>query len=207
MDPRFKHPFSAILGGPSGSGKSYFVVNFLKNLKELCDTNFKEIFWHYSIWQPDLNLKGVTFIQGLPDSNIDPSYPRLFIIDDLMRESSNSSVIIDLFTKGCHHKNISVFFITQNIFYKGKNQRDLSLNAHYLILFKNPRDKAQIRHLAQQMCPQNFKFLTEIFSDATSKAHGYLLIDLKQSTPENFRFRTNIFPRVGGGMIVYIPRK
>ena len=123
-----------------------------------------------------------------------------------MREASGSSVIIDLFTKGCHHKNLSVFFITQNIFYKGKNQRDLSLNSHYLVLFKNPRDKAQIRHLAQQMCPQNSKFLVEAFLDATEKPHGYLLIDLKQATPENYRFRTNIFPHEGA-TTVYVPRK
>lgn len=206
MEPRLSHPFSCIVSGPSSSGKSYFVVNFLKNLNQVCDVSFKEILWHYSIWQPDINIPGVTFIQGLPDTDFDTTYPRLIIIDDLMRESANSSVIIDLFTKGCHHKNISVFFITQNIFYKGKNQRDLSLNAHYLILFKNPRDKAQIRHLAQQICPQNSKFLSEIYLEATLRPHGYLLIDLKQKTPENFRFRSRIFPS-DGGTVVYVPRK
>lgn len=206
MDPTWKHPFAAIVAGPSGSGKSYFVVNFIKNISKMCDTKFSNIFWHYSIWQPDLNIPGVTFIEGLPDTNFDSETPKLIIIDDLMRESANSSVIIDLFTKGCHHKNISTFFLTQNIFYKGKNQRDLSLNSHYLVLFKNPRDKAQIRHLAQQMCPQNSKFLVEAFSDATSKPHGYLLIDLKQSTPEEFRFRTDIFPK-DSATVVYVPRK
>lgn len=206
MNPQWCHPFSAIIAGPSGSGKSYFVINFIKNIEEICDTKFKEILWHYSIFQPKLDVGGIHFIQGLPDTDFDSDHPRLIIIDDLMRESANSSVIIDLFTKGCHHKNISVFFITQNIFYKGKNQRDLSLNSHYLVLFKNPRDKAQIRHLAQQMCPQNSKFLIEAFNDATQKPHGYLLIDLKQATPENCRFRTNVFPG-DGGITVYVPRK
>ena len=206
MDPKFIHPFSSIVAGPSGSGKAYFIVNFIRNLREVCDTEFAEILWHYSIWQPKLKIRGVKFIQGLPDTDFDAEQPRLIIIDDLMRESSNSPVIIDLFTKGCHHKNISVSFITQNIFYKGKNVRDISLNCHYMVLFKNPRDKAQIRHLAQQMCPQNSKFLVEAFSEATDKPHGYLVVDLKQATPDKFRFRTNIFPE-DGGTVVYIPRK
>lgn len=172
----------------------------------MCDTQFKAITWHYSLWHPSLDIEGIEFVQGLPDTDFDSKFPRLFIIDDLMAESSNSNCILDLFTKGCHHKNISVIFITQNIFYKGKNQRDISLNAHYLVLFKNPRDKSQIRFLAQQLSPQNSKFLTEAFLNATLNPHSYLLIDLKQSTPENLRFRTNVFPD-DGGTVVYVPRK
>ena len=121
-----------------------------------------------------------------------------------MRESNDK--VVDLFTKGCHHKNISVFFITQNLFHQGKGQRDISLNAHYIIYFKNPRDRAQIQHLARQMCPENPKFLQEAYNDATAVAHGYLLIDLKQSTEENFRFRTNIF-QSDGYQHVYVPKK
>lgn len=206
MDPQWKHPFSAIIAGPSGSGKSYFVINFIKNLSDICDTQFKEIFWHYAIWQPKLDVGGIQFIQGLPETEYSSDHPKLIIIDDLMRESANSTVILDLFSKGCHHQNISLFYISQNLFFKGRHTRDLSLNSHYLVLFKNPRDKAQIRHLAQQMCPQNFKFLIEAFTDATSKPHGYLLIDLKQATPENCRFRTNIFSE-DGAITVYVPRK
>lgn len=206
MDPTWKHPFSAIIAGPSGCGKSHFVINFIKNVHDLCNVQFHEIFWHYSIWQPSFNIQGVKYIQGLPDAEFDSDQPRLIIIDDLMRESANSTVIIDLFSKKSHHCNMSVFFISQNLFYRGSNHRDLSLNSHYLVLFKNPRDKTQIRSLAQQMCPGNSKFLVEAFSDATDKPHGYLLIDLKQTTPENFRFRTNIFPD-DGPMIVYVPRK
>jgi hypothetical protein len=124
-------------------------------------------------------------------SDFDGSEPSLIIIDDLMRESDNR--VVDLFTKGCHHRNISVFFITQNLFHQGRGQRDISLNAHYLVCFKNPRDKAQIRHLAQQVFPENPKFIKEAYIDATKTPHGYLLLDMKQSTPDEIRFRTNIF--------------
>lgn len=205
MNPEWKHPFSAIVAGPSGSGKSYFVVKFLQNLESMTDCNFSNIYWFYSEWLPQVNTtKQIKFIEGLPNLNdIDTSQPNLIIIDDLMRESDGR--VVDLFTKGCHHKNLSVFFITQNIFHQGKGQRDISLNAHYIVLFKNPRDKGQVRHLAQQVCPEVPKFLQEAYGDATSKPHGYLLLDLKQSTPEEYRFRTNIF-NSDQHHIVYLPK-
>lgn len=56
-------------------------------------------------------------------------------------------------------KKSKSFFITQNIFHQGKGQRDTSLNAYYIVIFKNPRDKAQMRHLAQQVFPENPKIL------------------------------------------------
>ena len=74
-----------------------------------------------------------------------------------MRESS-CDVILDLFTKGSHHKNISVIFIMQNIFHKGKSQRDIRLNTKYIVLYKNPRDRAQIQHLARQVHPEDPNF-------------------------------------------------
>jgi len=121
----------------------------------------------------------IEFREGLPcpeDYSFDPLSPKLVIIDDLMRESS-SEVIVDLFTKGS--KNLSVILISQNLFHQGRGQRDISLNASYIVVFKNPRDRAQIRHLARQVYPDYPKFLEEAYYDATSRPHGYLLLDLK----------------------------
>ena len=70
----------------------------------------------------------------------------------------------------------------------------MSLNCHYLILFKSPRDSSQINHLAKQMFPGHVKYMQESFQDATSGPYGYLLCDLKPKTPTYFRLRTNIFP-------------
>ena len=35
-DLKFKHPFSCIVSGPSGSGKSSFCIRFLQNIDALC---------------------------------------------------------------------------------------------------------------------------------------------------------------------------
>jgi len=40
-DLKFKHPFTFIISGPTGSGKSSFCIGFLLKLKSMCtEQNF-----------------------------------------------------------------------------------------------------------------------------------------------------------------------
>ena len=186
-----------ICAGPTSAGKTVFVQRLLKNLPDMADVNFDRILFYYSEWQESYRVDNIKieFREGLPrneDYSNDPELRKLIIIDDLMRESANNATILDLFSKGSHHRNASVIYICQNIFHKG--QRDISLNANYMVLFKNPRDRTQIQHLARQLYPEDSKFLQEAYYDSTAKPYSYLVIDLKQSTPEEFRFRSCIFP-------------
>lgn len=118
----FKHPSTSIIAGPSGNGKSYFVNNFLQNMHTMSDTNFEKIYWQYGTWQSLYDkISKVIFVEGLPDiENIKSDKPQLLIIDDLMREADERAV--DIFTKCSDHKNLSVFFLTQNLFHQGKGQ-------------------------------------------------------------------------------------
>jgi hypothetical protein len=111
-----------------------------------------------------------------------------------MVECVKNEDIMNLFTVGSHHKNTSVFFITQNLFSKGKYAREISLNSNYLVMFKNPRDKLQLSILANQMYPNNKNFILESFADATFLPYGYLFFDLKQDTEERNRIQTGILP-------------
>ena len=95
-------------------------------------------------------------------------------------------------------------YLTQNLFPPGKQSRTISLNSHYIIVFKHPIDLLGISTLACQMYPNNTNFLVQSFQDATKKPNGYLLLDLHQHTPENMRLRTNILP--GQKQIVYVKR-
>ena len=54
-----------------------------------------------------------------------------------MTEAKCDLRIVDLFTKGCHHRNVSILYLTQNVFPQGKACRDISLNTQYLVLFNN----------------------------------------------------------------------
>ena len=202
MDIRLVHPYGAILAGPTGCGKTQFVKRLLENAEIMIHPPPQNILWCYGMHQPayeemQASLPQIQFIEGLPtdlESYIDPSIPNLVVIDDLMNELSNDPRLTNIFTKACHHKNLSCIFILQNVFHQGRELRNISLNAHYMVLFKSPRDSSQITHLAKQMYPGNVKFMQEAFQDATAKPHGYLLCDLKPQTHESVRLRTNIFP-------------
>ena len=105
-----------------------------------------------------------------------------------------------MFTKEAHHKPCFIIFIMQNLFPSGKEARTRSLNTHYYVIFKNPRDKSQLEFLARQILPRNSKALIEVFEAATEKPHSYLFLDLTQECPDQYRFRSNLF---GKAIVVY----
>jgi hypothetical protein len=109
-----------------------------------------------------------------------------------------------LFTRYGHHRNCSVIFISQNLFNKNKETRTLNLNTHYLVLFKNVRDKSQIAALGRQMFPNMSNYFLHAYSDACNKPFGYLLVDMRPSTPDDLRLRTNIFKESGNCTTVYV---
>ena len=84
-----------------------------------------------------------------------------------MSETRSDKKVTNLFTKGSHHRNLSVILSQQNLFYNGKESQTISLNAHYIVLFKNTRDNTIVTSLAKQMYPGKVKFLQEAFGDAT----------------------------------------
>jgi len=132
------------------------------------------------------------------ESFIDTRYPSLIVIDDLMRDATNSKDVCELFVEGSHHRNISVTCIMQNAFSKGKENRTMSINSQYLVLFKNPRDQVGPAIFARQMYPNNSKKFMNKYIEATKRPYGYLFIDLKQNTPEEERLKTDIFKDIGG---------
>ena len=123
-------------------------------------TNSPErIVWFYGRHQPDLfcsltqEIPCIEFYEGFP-TNIEVKFDRskrnIYIIDDLIQSASENQLVENLFTNG-RHLNLSVIFVSQNLFYRGMKCRTISLNSTYIVVFKNPRDQSQIRHLACQM--------------------------------------------------------
>ena len=202
MDPRLKHPFPMIVSGPTMCGKTSFVKKLLESGEEMIENAPEKILWCYGEYQPVFEemrktIPNIEFVEGIPsDINqvINPSQRNLLVLDDLMTDTGDSKEMTNLVTRGCHHKNMSLIHIQQNLFPRGKENRNISLNCHYICLFSNPRDRSQVSHLARQMYPGNAKFLQEAYLDSCSQPYGYLFLDLKQETPENFRLRSNILP-------------
>lgn len=206
MPLKFKHSATYLLSGPTGSGKTTFIKKFLSERNDLIDTRIDEIIYCLPEEQVvDESIPFTKLYRGVPEiSMFKDLRPRIVILDDLL--SCVDGNVVELFTRGSHHFNLSVMFVVQNLFSKNKGCRDISLNSQYIFLMKNPREKQQINSLARQISPENSRFICEAYKDATEKPYGYLLLDLHQTTPEQYRVRTNIFSTESPRNIVYIPK-
>ena len=202
MDVRLQHPYACLVADSTSCGKTQFVKALIEEGEHMTNGSAENILWLYGEYQhayTELSQRfpHVTFIEGIPENlneYVDPKYKNLIIIDDLISEAGNDKRITSLFTKGSHHRNLSVILLLQNLFYDGKETCDISLNTHYIMLFKNPRDNIVITSLAKQMYPGKTKFLQEAFKDATKLPYYYLFPDLKPYTNEKFRVRSFIMP-------------
>ena len=150
-------------------------------------------------------IPGIEFYEGIPseiDSRdfLDVNKRNLIVLDDLMAQSAGDKRIANLFTKGSHHRNLSVIYIVQNIFHQGTETRNISLNTHYIVLFKSPHDKQQILTLARQINPGRVPEFMHAYEKATSHPHGYLMLDLKPTTHDHHRLKTNVLPRERDGL-------
>ena len=213
MDVRFKTPANFYICGQSQSGKSHLIRSMLYSLNELFYPVPSKIIYCYGEPQAEFGemeskIQNITFVQGFPENLLDiveGCQNSLVVVDDLMSECSSDQRMSKLFTRGSHHRGISVMYLTQNLFPPGKQSRTISLNSHYMIIFKNPRDSLGIATLARQMYPKKSNYLLESFQDATSRPYGYLMLDMHQLTPDNMRVRTNILP--GEKQIVYVHKR
>jgi hypothetical protein len=88
------------------------------------------------------------------------------ILDDLL-DVAYSKEECNLFTKGSHHRNISVILITQNLFHQANYCRAISLNAKYMVLLKNVMDNQQFMCLARQVLPGGPNQLYKTYLKAT----------------------------------------
>ena len=210
---QFKCPSSIIIAGPSQCGKTTFTRQLLQQADPLFDRPIRKIVYCYGQWQECFKNMAprVTFVEGIPEdipSLFPPNCrPGILILDDLMRNCSDDERILDLFTKASHHCDVTCIYLTQNLFPPGKFSQSISLNAHYVITFNNPRDTLGFRTLAQQAFAGRVPYVWESFQDATSKPFGYLVMDLHPRTPNIQRLRTNILSGSHSYPVIYVDKK
>ena len=208
----FVHPSTFIISGPTGSGKTTFLIKLLTSglLRdgETGELAGERIVWFHGADQPKVRttLQGnfgrrVEFHDGIkPEvlATLDPMEKNIVVVDDLMAEGQNSPALADLMSKGSHHSNTSVFYLVQNLFEKGKKSSTITKNAHYLILFKNPRNAHEIRTLGSQLSstgPGFSRAFYEMFDYVTGKdAYSYLVLDFRPETLNIMRYRTGVLP-------------
>ena len=156
-----RQPSSVIIAGPSGSGKSELVEQWLRYLN-VFQVKPKTMVYAYDRWQPTFDRMqkkdGILFHRGLPDPShltewFGPTRGGVLVLDDLMEEGGQDKRVLDLFTKDSHYRNITVLYLTQDLFPPGKFSKTINRNAHYIVAFKNPRDQTGIRTILLQAFP------------------------------------------------------
>ena len=197
----FQHPFTHIVSGPTGCGKTTYVKKLLQHNNILIKPKITRIVWIYRYWQSMYDELARTvhppieFIQDIPhnlsdDSFISPNENNIIVLDDMMSTAAKDHRITELFTEGSHHRNLSVISINQNLYHsKDPTQRR---NSHYICLFHNPISMDIITALSRQMYPDSPNKLMHAYRNATSKPYGYIVLDLKANTPDHARLCPNV---------------
>ena len=160
--------------------------------------------WYYNQSQDEYDVYAskrgrLQMIKGLPGYNVDDLHDlnktrknTVIVIDDLMEEAKDSKLVSKLFTQG-RHRNVSVILILQNAFPKGKYNTEISRNAMYIVLFRSPADREQIKRVGQRMFPNNNDRFMDIYCGETEKAYGHILIDNKPETLAGHQVLSKVF--------------
>ncbi|KAK3108137.1 hypothetical protein FSP39_001849 [Pinctada imbricata] len=213
---KFQSPTTLFLAGASQSGKTTFTAKLLYNADAMFTEPPKQIFYAYDIYQPLFDemkerIPNILFHQGLPTEEdiemwTNSRESSVLVLDDLLSSVVSSESALRLFTINSHHKNCTVIFISQLLFPCGKYSRGISLNSHYIILFRSYRDVNQISRFGSQVLPGQLRYFKESYEKSISKAGGYLVVDVcPKSKERRFMLRTNIFP--GEKVSIFLPRQ
>jgi hypothetical protein len=164
--------------------------------QELIHPMPKHIFYMYQAEQPfmknwnESETQQITFIKGLDFKKMDTTEPSLLIVDDLIL--SDNKEMASCFILGSHHRSISTFYITQNLFPNCPLFRLMSSNNHYFILFNSQRHFRQIMTLGRQMfCGDDIKRITNAYKRTAEQNHGFIVITLAPGLPRELTVITD----------------
>jgi len=194
MPVKFLASHNCIIFGPSRAGKTQFILEVIR--QKLIHPMPKNIYYMYNVEQDfmknwnEVETQPITFIKGLDFDKIDTSEPSILVVDDLIL--SDNKEIAKCFILGSHHRSISTFYITQNLFPNCSLFRMMSSNAHYFVLFNSQRHFRQINTLGRQMfCGNEIKRITNAYKRTSKQDHGFIVLSLAPSLPQELTVVTD----------------
>jgi len=209
----FKATSTMMVCGPTNSGKTQWIKRLIETADQMFTEPVKSVLYCYGVYQDKYDemlrsVPNITFHEGIPSNDTlkamaDGDF-HLVVIDDLMEAVVSDPNVQKMFTQYCHHYRFTAILVYQNIYAQGKCARSIAVNTHVMVLFKNKRDKRQVRALASQINPTNPKALIEAYEEATSTPYGYLVVDCSPGTQDEFSWRTDVFP--GEDTTIYLPK-
>lgn len=207
VDARFQSGATHLLAGSTGSGKTYAVMEILRNIKDLFvdGERIQNVVYYYASWQDvydEIREENIVskwvqrmptneeFVEDVQDFKRDGG--SVVVIDDFMSEISKE--LVDIVTVSARHNRASTFILFQSLFPTDRLARQISLNVKYIWVFKNPRENAQFAHLVRQIAPQDYKWMVDVYHKVTQDPYTYILMDLTQATQDHLRVRSNVLP-------------
>ena len=188
-------PFRGLIGGPSSSGKTFFIFRLLMLRKELFNDQFTKIIYCYPhqefstkkdqefFQKLELNVPGIEIANELPSvSSLQASQGHtLLILEDMMHELISSASHMKLYTVYSSHCSVSILTTTQNYFEQGKYSKTILRNQTFIVLFDSLSDRQATSMISRQLFPQSKNFLIECFTwlqnNVTSREYRYVFID------------------------------
>ena len=134
-----------------------------------------------------------------------PTRGGVLVFDDLMEEGGRDKRLLDLFTKDSHHRDITVLYLTQDLFPPGKLSKTINGNAHYIMAFKNPRDQTGIRTILLQAFPDRWRQVLRLFKRITSRSFGYLMLNVHPASDDPYRLWSHLTLREGQAQVHILP--
>ena len=191
MPIKFLANHNTIVYGQTGAGKTQFILKIIK--KKLIEPFPERIFYMYSVHQEFMNNHPeITFIEGLDFEKVDTSKPSMLVIDDLILDTNKE--VAKAFVMGSHHKKISLFFITQNLFPNCNTFRLMSANSHYYVLFYNQRNFRQVHTLARQIfVGRDVNRILAAYIRAGETPRGFIVLSFSPLLPRELTVITDFF--------------
>lgn len=186
-------PCRIICQGPTGSGKTNFVINLIEKFSSpkgtyvsiyIITKNKDELLYKYLEYKSD-QIVIKEGLHSLPElDKFDKEQNHLVIIDDLVLEKNQQS-IIDYFIR-CRKLNVSVVYISQSFYSIPKVIRQ---NANYFVILKMGSLKNLKLILSEFQLNIDKNTLLKIYDYCTNEKFNFLLIDMDND--EKNRFRKN----------------
>ena len=200
-------PFQCQILGPSDSGKSYLLLELIKNSHKIFEKDIKNI----AYVAPQANTTDTEFVRTLSSicketgkrvaifdappkvkelREIYPSGSICLILDDLTCFEHYPQNLAELSSVHSHHNNISVFYILQNCFQETSklDLRTINRNLNVRILLYQRNDYRLFSTLNSILFPDRKKFLIECLEKAKSSGHPYIVVNVHPRCPLERRY-------------------
>ena len=183
----FVQPARILASGYSSSGKTTLLVSIIKK--------YRHKFNRVILLGGDLDVDEELKIEKIDDFNPFEEHligANLLIFDDCIYNKKLLTLAGEIFVRG-RHLQLSVAFVSQNLFLADKNFRQISLNCTHIIILRH-RDEKQIICFARSFLSDGKvkQFLNLYKKVVVKHRYQYLLVDFTADIESPLAIRTSI---------------